>query len=87
MGNRTSFNPRTRESATTALATDDGRGIVSIHALVRVRLESLTGGALATGFNPRTRESATHRHSTRGLLMLVSIHALVRVRLVIQLRW
>ena len=57
-----SFNPRTRESATSSvqvIAAIDG---VSIHALVRVRpgLSHPTPGNRS--FNPRTRESAT-RHS------------------------
>ena len=55
--------------------------LVSIHALVRVRLIAGMGRSRVLGFNPRTRESATGDCNSTGHKSAVSIHALVRVRL------
>ena len=53
---------------------------VSIHALVRVRLECSTLLRTIRCFNPRTRESATGEKPDGWTKPDVSIHALVRVR-------
>ena len=75
------FNPRTRESATPGVASEGPPWRVSIHALVRVRLQNLPSpGCASEGFNPRTRESATYMREKAFMKSVVSIHALVRVR-------
>ena len=75
-----SFNPRTRESATNVRPEEIKTCIVSIHALVRVRLHFFKALCIAHGFNPRTRESETLRIPNNKGPIQVSIHALVRVR-------
>ena len=54
-----SFNPRTREGATSRKITMRHCPTVSIHAPVRVRLEALQAAGKKGCFNPRTREGAT----------------------------
>ena len=78
---RISFNPRTRESATSNCGSYQDFCIVSIHALVRVRLFNKTkNNEHIYSFNPRTRESATWQNRKLFIRNVVSIHALVRVR-------
>ena len=60
-----------------ALSDND---VVSIHALVRVRLSTTANATGLSGFNPRTRESATGDVYKFRRYLKVSIHALVRVR-------
>ena len=59
IGKVNGFNPRTRESATGSGLVVAHGDKVSIHALVRVRLQYLIINIGYLSFNPRTRESAT----------------------------
>ena len=53
---------------------------VSIHAPVKVRLNSPISSSSKWGFNPRTREGATILLSAKKKSLSVSIHAPVKVR-------
>ena len=58
---RESFNSRTREGATFQFFVPYRLLDVSIHAPVRVRLQTSETATSPLGFNSRTREGATHQ--------------------------
>jgi hypothetical protein len=56
------FNPRSREGATDQVRLFAVQINISIHAPVRERRGSASGGVRHSNFNPRSREGATSHH-------------------------